>query len=143
MSVAGRVALTVLAGRLGLGRVTATLIGGQAVGVALLFALPQPASTVLFVLLFGAGFGVLHIARPALLGGYVPAAVFASVSGGQAVAGQAGRVVAPVAAGALISTAGYGLAFGVVAACALAAAALILSAERAARGLTAERAAPR
>jgi MFS family permease len=142
MSVAGRVVLTVLAGRFGTGPVSAALIAGQAVGVALLFALPQPVSTVLFVVLFGAGFGTIHIARPALLGTYVPATVFASVSGGQAVAGQAGRVVAPVAAGALIGTAGYGVAFGVVAACALAAAALILSAERAA-ALTPERVAPR
>ena len=144
MSVAGRVVLTALAGRLGLGRVTAALIAGQAVGVALLFALPQPLATVLFVLLFGAGFGVIHIARPALLGTYVPATVFASVSGGQALAGQAGRVVAPVAAGALISTAGYGVAFGAVAACTVAAAGLVLSAERAAaRGLTPEPGAPR
>jgi MFS family permease len=142
MSVAGRVALTALAGRFGTGRVSAVLIAGQAVGVALLLALPQPVSTVLFVLLFGAGFGTIHIARPALLGTYVPAAVFASVSGGQALAGQAGRVVAPVAAGALIGTLGYGVAFGAVAACMLAAAGLILSAERAA-ALTPERAAPR
>jgi MFS family permease len=142
MSVAGRVALTALAGRLGTGPVSASLLAGQAVGVGLLFALPQPVSTVLFVLLFGAGFGVIHIARPALLGSYVPAAVFASVSGGQALAGQLGRVVAPVAAGALIGAAGYGAAFGAVAACTLAAAALILSAERAA-ALTPERAAPR
>ncbi|MGR6965378.1 MFS transporter [Geodermatophilus sp. URMC 61] len=142
MSVAGRVVLTALAGRFGTGPVSAALIAGQAVGVALLFALPQPVSTVLFVLLFGAGFGAIHIARPALLGTYVPAAVFASVSGGQALAGQAGRVLAPVAAGALIGAAGYGVAFGAVAACTLAAAALILSAERAA-ALTPERAAPR
>ena len=142
MSVAGRVALTALAGRLGTGPVSASLLAGQAVGVGLLFALPQPVSTVLFVLLFGAGFGIIHIARPALLGSYVPAAVFASVSGGQALAGQAGRVIAPVAAGAVIGSVGYGVAFGAVAACALAAAALVLSAERAA-ALTRGRAAPR
>ncbi|SDM40076.1 Sugar phosphate permease [Geodermatophilus siccatus] len=142
MSVAGRVAFTALAGRWGTGPVSASLIAGQAVGVGLLFALPQPVSTVLFVLLFGAGFGVIHIARPALLGSYVPAAVFASVSGGQALAGQLGRVVAPVAAGALIEVAGYGAAFGAVAACTLAAAALVLSAERAA-ALTPGRTAPR
>ena len=141
MSVAGRVALTALAGRLGTGPVSAALIAGQAVGVALLFALPQPVSTVLFVLLFGAGFGVIHIARPALLGTYVPATLFASISGGQALAGQLGRVVAPLAAGALIGTAGYGVAFGAVAACTIAAAALILSAERAA-ARPPERAAP-
>jgi MFS family permease len=132
LSVAGRVVLTVLAARVGIGRVTAAMIAGQAVGVGLLFALPQPAATVAFVLLFGAGFGVIHIARPALLGSYVPAGVFASVSGQQALAGQFGRVVAPVTAGALITGFGYGTAFAAIAACTLAAAVLLVASERAA-----------
>lgn len=131
LSVAGRVVLTTLAARLGIGPVTAAMVAGQAVGVAMLLLLPQPAATVVFVLLFGAGFGVIHIARPALLGSYLPAAVFASVSGRQALAGQAGRVVGPVAAGLLITTLGYGAAFAAVAACTLAAAGLLLAAGRA------------
>lgn len=136
LSVAGRVVLTAAASRVGIGRLSAVLVTGQAVGVAWLFLLPQPAGTVVFVLLFGAGFGVMSIARPTLLGSYVPPAVFGSVSGGQALASQAGRVVAPVTAGALISSAGYGVAFGAVAACTLAAAALLLAAERADRRTT-------
>jgi hypothetical protein len=59
--------------------------------------------------------------------------VFATVSGQQALAGQAGRVVAPVTAGALITGVGYGAAFAGIAACTLAAAALLLASERAAR----------
>jgi MFS family permease len=133
LSVAGRVVLTVLAARLGIGHVTAAMVTGQAVGVALLFLLPQPVATVVFVLLFGAGFGVIHIARPALLGTYVPPAVFASVSGHQALAGQFGRVVAPVTVGALITALGYGAAFAAIAACTLAAAVLLVASERAAR----------
>jgi MFS family permease len=133
LSVAGRVVLTVLAARVGIGTVTAAMVAGQALGVALLLLLPQPAATVVFVLLFGAGFGVLNIARPALLGQYVPGVVFATVSGHQALVGQFGRVVAPVAGGALITAAGYGAAFAAVAACTLAAAGLLLAGERAAR----------
>jgi MFS family permease len=133
LSVTGRVVLTALAARVGIGRVTAVLIGGQAVGVAMLFALPQPAATVVFVLLFGIGFGVLNIARPALLGEYVPGPVFAAVSGQQALAVQFGRVVAPVAAGALITAFGYGPGFTFIAGCALVAAVLLVASERAAR----------
>jgi MFS family permease len=133
LSVTGRVVLTVLAARVGIGTVTAAMVAGQAVGVALLFALPQPVATVVFVLLFGVGFGVLNIARPALLGHYVPAGVFASVSGHQALAGQFGRVLAPITAGALITGFGYGLAFTAIAGCTLAAAVLLVASERAAR----------
>ena len=134
LSVTGRVVLTVLAARLGIGHVTAAMVAGQAVGVAMLFLLPQPAATVVFVLLFGVGFGVLNISRPVLLGGYVPAGVFASVSAHQALAGQFGRVVAPITAGALITGFGYGAAFTAIAACALAAAVLLVASERASNG---------
>ncbi|MGY2082247.1 MFS transporter [Blastococcus sp. SYSU DS0539] len=133
LSVTGRVVLTVLAARLGIGNVTAAMVAGQALGVMLLFLLPQPAATVVFVLLFGVGFGVLNIARPALLGQYVPGVVFATVSGQQALVGQFGRVVAPIAGGALITASGYGAGFTVVAGCALAAATLLVLSERAAR----------
>jgi MFS family permease len=133
LSVAGRVVLTLLAARVGIGNVTAAMVAGQAVGIACLFLLPQPVATVLFVLLFGAGFGVTHIARPAMLGAYVPSAVFATVSGHQALAGQAGRVVAPVAAGALITGFGYAAAFAAIAACTLAAAVLLVASGRAAQ----------
>jgi predicted MFS family arabinose efflux permease len=131
MSVAGRIALTTLASRVGLARLAAGMVAGQAVGVAALLALPRPAGVVLFVLLFGAGFGVMTIARAALLGTYVPASVFGTVSGGQALAANAGRVVAPLAAGSLITAAGYGPTFGLVAVCSLATAGLLVAAERA------------
>jgi MFS family permease len=133
LSVAGRVVLTVLAARVGIGHVTAAMVAGQAVGVALLLALPQPAATVAFVLLFGAGFGAIHIARPVLLGHYVPAAVFATVSGQQALAGQLGRVVAPVATGALITAFDYGAGFLAIAGCTLGAAILLVLSEATAR----------
>ena len=131
LSVAGRVAVTGLARRVGLARLAAVMVAGQALGVAALLALPQRVGVPVFVLLFGAGFGVMTIARPWLLGRYVPVQVFGSVSGRQSLATGAGRVVAPVAAGALITAAGYGPALTAVAACAVAAALLLLAAERA------------
>ena len=131
LSVAGRVVLTALARRTGLARLTAGMVAGQAVGVGALLWLPRPAGLVVFVLLFGAGFGVMTIARPSLLGRYVPVRVFGSVAGRQALATGAGQVVAPVTAGLLISAAGYTPALLVVAACTLAAGALLLAAERA------------
>lgn len=137
LSVTGRVVLTSLAARIGVGRLTATMLAGQAIGIAALFVLPRPASVVTFVVLFGAGFGVMTIARPALLGTYVPVAVFASVSGRQALVANAGRVLAPVAAGLAITHIGYGVTFVVVASCALTAAVTVLVAERAHQPMTA------
>jgi hypothetical protein len=73
----------------------------------------------------------MTIARPALLGRYVPVEVFGSVSGRQALATGAGRVVAPVSAGAVITAAGYDTALVAVAVCSVAAAALLVAAQRA------------
>jgi MFS family permease len=131
LSVAGRIAVTALAGRVGLARLSALMVGGQAVGVAALLTMPRPAGLVVFVVLFGAGFGVMTIARAALLGRYVPVRVFGSVSGRQALATGLGRVAAPGAAGALITTLGYTPALLAVAACSLGASALLVSAEAA------------
>jgi hypothetical protein len=106
------------------------MVAGQAVGVVAVLTLPRTVGVTAFVLLFGAGFGVMTIARPWLLGRYVPVRVFGSVSGRQSMATGVGRVVAPVAAGALITAAGYGPALTVVAVCSLASAALLVAAER-------------
>ncbi|WP_033386060.1 MFS transporter [Sporichthya polymorpha] len=131
LQVAGRVMFSRFAQRFGMGRTAAAMVGGQALGVAALFAFPHPLNAAAFVLLFGAGFGVMSIARPALLGTYVARPIFASVSGLQTLVLNAGRVVAPVSAGALISSAGYGPTFAAVAACALLTAVLLVSADRA------------
>lgn len=52
-------------------------------------------------------------------------------SGGHALVANAGRVVTPLAAEALISSAGYGAMFTVVALCSLTGAVLLAAAERA------------
>lgn len=132
LQVAGRILMTRQARRFGLARVAATIVAGQAVGVVALFAFPAGVGVVLFVLLFGAGFGVMTLARPALLGTFVGPEVFASVSGAQTAAITAGRVAAPIAAGSVIAAQGYAWAFTGIALCCLAAAALILGAQNAA-----------
>ena len=131
LSVAGRVAVTALASRVGLARLAAAVVAGQAGGVVALLTAPRPAGVVVFVVLFGAGSGVMTIARAALLGSLVPTGVFASVSGAQAMAATGGRLAAPVSVGAVISTVGYGPAFVAVAVCSVAAALALAGVERA------------
>lgn len=117
LSVAGRLVVTAVAARGGLARTTAAVVAGQAVGVAALPLLPRPIDVVVFVLLFGAGFGVMTLARAALLGRYVDEAVYGRVSGRQTLAVNTGRIVAPTAASATIGwTGGYGVLLGAVAA---------------------------
>lgn len=131
LSVAGRIAVTALASRVGLARLAAAMVAGQSVGVAALLTLDRPLGLLLFVVLFGAGFGVMTITRAALLGRYVPVHVYGSVAGRMALAAGAARVAAPAAAGAAITAFSYTPVLLVVAACSLGCATLLLAAERA------------
>ena len=118
LSVTGRIVLTSAARRLRLARVTAAMVAAQVLGVLALAWLPRPLGLVVFVLAFGAGYGVMTIARAALLATYVPTQVFARVSGVQATVIDVGRVAAPVVVGALITwTGGYAVMLAVVIVC--------------------------
>lgn len=132
MSVAGRLAFVGGGRSVGPAQVAAALLVAQTVGVVVLLVVPGTAGLVAFVVLAGAGFGVMTIARAALLGTYAPPGRYASVSGRQALATTVGRVAAPVAAGATVTAAGYVPAFAGVAVCSLGAAAALLAAERSA-----------
>jgi hypothetical protein len=79
---------------------TALMLGGQAAGVVALLLIRNTAGVVLFVLLFGLGFGVLHITRPDLLAQYAPRPLFARLSGVQALLIIIGEATAPTAAAA-------------------------------------------
>lgn len=134
MSVVGRVVLTSVAKRIRLARLSAVIVAGQAIGVAMLVWLPRPLGLILFVLTFGAGFGIMTISRVALLGEYVSPAVFARVSGRQVLAVNIGRVLAPVTAGLLITaTASYGLTLVGVATCSILSAIALLVGDKASR----------
>ena len=94
------------------------MVAAQVLGVVALAWLPRPAGLVVFVLAFGAGYGVMTIARAALLASYVPTQVFARVSGVQAMVIDIGRIAAPIAVGALITwTDSYAAMLVVVIAC--------------------------
>ena len=130
MSVSGRIAFSRLARRLRLARVAATMLVGQLIGIGLLAWVPRPWGLIVFVVSFGSAFGVMTIARPALLGSYVAPEVFARVSGVQAMLTDAGRIAAPVTAGALIAwTGGFGAMLIAVTLCSAVAAFALLRAD--------------
>lgn len=132
VQVAGRIILTASARHIRLAIATAIMLAGQALAVAALLALHGPAGVAGFVLLFGAGFGVLHIARADLLAEYVPRHYYARISGIQALLIIAAEGLAPTGASALRTTSGtYTPVFLLVGACALAAALLFLAADHA------------
>ena len=134
VQVAGRFVLTASARRMPAAAATALLLGGQAAGVAALLLISGPAGVALFVLLFGLGFGVLNIARPDLLARYAPRHLYARLSGVQALLVIAGEAAGPTAAAALrAATGSYTPVFLAVAFCSLAAALLLLAADRARR----------
>ncbi|HET7531223.1 MAG TPA: MFS transporter [Mycobacteriales bacterium] len=130
LSVSGRIAFSRLARRLRLARVAATMLVGQLVGIGMLAWVPRPWGLVVFVVSFGSAFGVMTIARPALLGSYVAPEVFARVSGVQAMLTDVGRIAAPVTAGALIAwTGGFGAMLVAVTVCSAVAAVALLRAD--------------
>ena len=132
LQVAGRVVLTVSARRVPIAMATALMLGGQAAGVVVLLLIRNTAGVVLFVLLFGLGFGVLHIARPDLLAQYAPRPLFARLSGVQALLVIIGEATAPTAAAAMHTISGtYTPMFIAVGACSLTAALLFAAADRA------------
>jgi predicted MFS family arabinose efflux permease len=98
LSVAGRVAVTGAAARLGLARVGATMVAAWIPAVVALQVLPAGPGLVLFVLVFGAGFGVMTIVRASLLAEYVDPQLYGRVAGVQAGLLNVARVAAPVAA---------------------------------------------
>ncbi|MFI5065006.1 MAG: MFS transporter [Streptosporangiales bacterium] len=134
VQVVGRVVLTASARRLPAAAAAALLLGGQAAGVAALLLISGPAGVILFVVLFGAGFGVLSIARLDLLARYTPRHLYARLSGVQALLVIAGEAAGPTAAAVLrAATGSYTPVFLAVALCSLSAALLLLAADRAYR----------
>ncbi len=130
LSVLGRITLMRVAQRIRLARVTAMLVSCQALAVVPLL-LPLPAGLVAFVLLFGAGFGVLTIARASLLADYAPPTMYARWAGLQALVVTIAQVTAPVGGSLLSGWVGYPPTFGVGAVCSAAAAVSLLMADRA------------
>jgi len=133
LSVLGRVAVTGIARRLRLARLTAALVVCQAIAVVPLLALRDVTGLVLFVLLFGAGFGVLTIARASLLADYAPKQMYGRYAGLQAFVVTMAQVVAPAGGSVLRGWLGYPVVFIFCAVLSAAAAAALLLADHTSR----------
>lgn len=133
LSVVGRLVVTGLFVRYATVSVTAVVFGLQAVGTVLLLVAPgEAAAAVGFALLFGIGFGVSHLARPALVAEGYGVRRFATIAALMGLALTAAKVVGPVAVGVSRSATGsYTPALvGLVLATAGSAAALVAASRR-------------
>lgn len=109
LSVTGRVLITALIRRLPQALVTAVLLALQAVAVLVLLLWDSPVGVVLFVILFGLGFGSLTLARAGLVAEWFGRAHCGAIGGAIALCTTGARALAPVGAGALyVWVGGYG-----------------------------------
>lgn len=135
LSVTGRLVVTGLFARIATARVTAGVFALQ--GVAAVVLLLEPASAaaaIVFVVLFGLGFGVGTIARPALVVEEYGVARYATVSALMGLALAAAKVVGPVATGAVrTGTGGYTAALAALVVVCVASAVALQVAHRASR----------
>lgn len=107
LSVTGRLVVTSAARRFTAAAVTAVAFAVQAAAVGvLLVAGSSVVGAVLFVLLFGLGFGVGTIARPSLLADAYGTGSYATLAALGGVASTAAKVIGPVAAGLAVTATG-------------------------------------
>jgi MFS family permease len=138
LSVTGRLAVTGAARRWSMNTVTAVAFVAQAAAALLLLvAGPTTAGAIGFVLLFGLGFGVGTIARPALLADIYGTRDYATLAALVGVALTFAKTVGPVAAGLARSVTG---SYAAVLVCVAAAAALAAAATTRARPVAPPRA---
>ena len=134
LSVLGRVFLSRAAQRIRMARLTGTLVGCQALAVIPLLAGARAVpGLVAFILLFGAGFGVITLARASLLADYAPEGMYARWAGFQSTILTVAQVLAPVGGSLLHAWAGYHAVFITGAVFSAGAAACLFMADRAAR----------
>ncbi|SEG60017.1 Predicted arabinose efflux permease, MFS family [Nonomuraea solani] len=127
LSVTGRLVTTGLQTRWPVAVITAVMFGLQGLAAVLLPLVGRSvAGAVVAVVLFGLGFGVATIARPALLADRYGTAAYASLSGALALPITVAKAIAPLLAAGVAQLAGYPAVMGAVAAaCGLGAVALI------------------
>ncbi|TMR93696.1 MFS transporter [Nonomuraea basaltis] len=127
LSVTGRLVSTGLQARWRVALITAVMFGLQGLAAVLLpLAGRSVPGAVAAVVLFGLGFGVATIARPALLADRYGTAAYASLSGTLHLPITVAKAIAPLAAAGVAQFAGYPAVMGLVAAaCALGALSLV------------------
>ncbi|SDJ57284.1 MFS transporter [Nonomuraea jiangxiensis] len=127
LSVTGRLVTTGLQARWRVALVTAVMFGLQGLAAVLLPLVGRSVpGAVAAVVLFGLGFGVGTIARPALLTGRYGSTAYASLSGALALPITVAKAVAPLLAAGIAQFVGYpAVMAAVAAACALGALSLV------------------
>ncbi|MFD1540488.1 MFS transporter [Nonomuraea guangzhouensis] len=127
LSVTGRLVTTGLQGRWPVALITAVVFALQGAAALLLpVAGRSAAGAVCAVVLFGLGFGVSTIARPALLADRYGTTAYATLSGALALPITVAKAVAPLLAAGVAQLAGYpSVMIAVAAACGLGALSLV------------------
>ncbi|NUT44970.1 MAG: MFS transporter [Thermoactinospora sp.] len=127
LSVTGRLVTTGLQSRWPVALITAAMFGVQGLAALLLpLAGTSVPGAVAGVVLFGLGFGVATIARPALLADRYGTAAYATLSGALALPVTVSKAVAPLLSAAVAEVAGYpAVMASVAAACVLGALSLV------------------
>jgi cyanate permease len=133
LSVTGRLVVTGLFARFATLQVVAAVFALQGVAAAVLLLAPASATAaVVFVVLFGLGFGVATIARPAVVADTYGVARYATVSAVMGLGLVAAKVLGPVSVGAArTATGGYTLALLSLVAVTLASSLALVAAHRA------------
>lgn len=135
LSVTGRVITTGLQTRWPVALITATVFVLQGTAAVMLPLVGRSVpGAVCSVVLFGLGFGVATIARPALLASRYGTAAYASISGALALPITVAKALAPLAAAAVAQVAGYPAVMAAVAFCCVVGAAALVVYERSAVG---------
>ena len=106
LALPGRLIFTPLGGRIQRRVVTAAIFVVQTLSLIALLFVPGVWGVVLFVVLFGAGFGAITPARAALVSDLFGASSYGSINGVVALCVIAARAIAPVGAGLLLAAAG-------------------------------------
>ncbi|MEU7739342.1 MFS transporter [Nonomuraea sp. NPDC049158] len=127
LSVTGRLVTTGLQGRWPVALITATVFGSQgAAALVLPVAGRSVAGAICGVVLFGLGFGVATIARPALLTERYGTSAYATLSGALALPITVAKAVGPLLAAGVAQLAGYpAVMVSLAAACGLGALSLV------------------
>ncbi|MGI8609283.1 MAG: MFS transporter [Candidatus Dormibacteria bacterium] len=133
LSVGGRLLLSAFSRRLSLSTVTAGMLATAGVCAGIMLLVPGPLGIAVFVLATGPTFGAMTIARAGLLASYVDVGRYGRLGGLVALVLTVSRVAAPATAGALRTLTGsYVVVIVIVGVCMIAAALLLVIAERSA-----------
>ncbi|MFC4011673.1 MFS transporter [Nonomuraea purpurea] len=138
LSVTGRLVTTGLQARWRVALITAAMFGVQGLAAVLLPLVGRSVpGAVAGVVLFGLGFGVATIARPALLADRYGTVAYASLSGALALPITISKAVAPLLAAGIAQFVGYPAVMGAVAGACVAGALALVAYDRGTRTDTA------